>query len=77
MTGPAIIGANANLGKYSTAQGLLTFISTTMPLDAPGGLSQQEYFQVLCYLLVQNGFTPGNTVFNASNLGSIRLTKGP
>jgi len=32
---PALVGANANLGKYNTAAGLFAFISTAMPVSSP------------------------------------------
>lgn len=75
VTAPAIIGASASLDKYNTAQGLLNFIDTAMPMNAPGILSQQEYSQVLSFLLVQNNFTPSDKVFDASNLGNIPLKR--
>ncbi|MDP2932353.1 MAG: c-type cytochrome [Chloroflexota bacterium] len=73
VTAPPVIGASANLGKYNTAQGLYAFISTVMPLDAPGALSQAEYQQLLCLLLVQNNFATANTPFDQTKLGNIPL----
>jgi mono/diheme cytochrome c family protein len=73
ITGPALIGSNANLTKYNTAQGLLNFVATSMPLDAPGSLTHQEYLQVLCFLLVQNNFASADGSFNESALGSVQL----
>lgn len=73
VTAPAVIGTGAGLQKYNTAQGLLQFISAAMPMDAPGSLSQQQYSQVLGYLLVQNNFTPPDALFNASNLSNLTL----
>ena len=73
ITGPAVIGPNANLTKYNTAQGLLNFVDTSMPLDAPGSLTHQEYLQVLCFLLVQNKFASADSSFSESALGSVQL----
>jgi polar amino acid transport system substrate-binding protein len=73
VTAPAIIGTSASLQKYNTAQGLLNFIDTTMPFDAPGSLSHQEYLQVLCFLLVKNNFASGSVTFDENGLGSIQL----
>ncbi len=75
VTAPAVIGQNASLDKYNTAQGLLNFMSAAMPLDAPGALSQQEYRQLLCFLLVQNNFAAANAPFDQNNLSSIALKK--
>jgi cytochrome c len=72
-SGPALIGSNAGMAKYNTAQGLLDYISATMPLGAPGKLSHQEYLEVLCYLLVQNNYVSADKVFNEAQLSSIIL----
>jgi len=72
-SGPALIGSNASLAKYGTAQGLLDYISTTMPKEAPGSLSHQDYLNVLCYLLVENNYVSANTIFDESQLNSITL----
>ena len=73
ITGPALIGADASLDKYNTAQGVLDFVSTAMPLNAPGSLSHQDYLDILCYLLVQNNFAYPTTAFDESTLPSLQL----
>jgi S-disulfanyl-L-cysteine oxidoreductase SoxD len=73
ITAPAIIGAGANLGKYNTAAALFSFVSTAMPLNAPGSLSRQDYLNVLCYLLVQNNYAFPTTKFNEADLNGIQL----
>ncbi len=73
ITGPVLIGPDASLTKYTTAQGLLSFISSAMPLDAPGSLTHQEYLQLLCWLLVQNNYAPASAAFSESALGSVQL----
>ena len=73
VTAPALVGSGANLKKYNTAAGLLSFISTTMPMDRPGSLSSAQYQQVLGFLLVQNGFSNANTPFDTGTLGGIAL----
>ncbi len=75
VTAPAIIGSGANLGKYNTAQGLLDFIDTNMPFDAPGSLSSQEYQNVLAFLLVQNNYVTSGTAFNSNQFGNIQLKR--
>jgi hypothetical protein len=44
-----------------------------MPRDDPGSLSDERYFQVLAYLLVESGLVAPETVFDGSNLGSVLL----
>ncbi len=74
VTAPAVIGSGAQLAKYQTAQGLLAFIDTNMPFNAPGTLSHADYLNVLAYLLVQNqDVTAGTAFVNESQLGSIAL----
>ncbi|MDO8491248.1 MAG: hypothetical protein Q7T04_04450 [Dehalococcoidia bacterium] len=73
FTGPAIIGPNANLGKYANAQGLINFMGLSMPLDAPGSLSSDQYQQLLCFVLVKNNLVAPASAFNASQLDSVNL----
>ncbi len=75
VTAPAIIGSQSHLNNYGTAQRLLDFISTTMPLDAPGSLSQPEYLQLLSFLLVQNGYLTSTAPLDSSTLNQINLSK--
>ena len=70
---PAVIGAGTSLGKYNTAEGLFNFVSTAMPAKAPGSLSQQDYLNVVSYLLLQNSFVAPTDLLDASRLGSITL----
>ena len=70
----AVIEDHANLAKYNTAQGLLSYVSATMPRNAPGSLSQQDYLNVTAYLLIaQNNKTPDSAPFNEGQLGTIML----
>ncbi len=74
VTAPPVIGTSANLAKYQTAQGLLTFIDTNMPFNAPGSLTHAEYLQVLSYLLVQNQDVTVTALFiNEGQLGGMTL----
>jgi cytochrome c oxidase subunit 2 len=71
--GPRIIGAGNALSKYTTAQGLLGFISAAMPLNAPGSLSAQQYDELLSFILVQNNWMQAGTVFDPNSLSSVPL----
>ena len=73
MTAPTLIGTNTNLAAYNNAQGLLNFIDTQMPIRAPGSLSQEQYLQVLSFLLLQNNLVAPGTVLDSSKLSSIML----
>jgi cytochrome c oxidase subunit 2 len=70
---PALTGQGNGLSKYGTAQGLLSFMSTAMPLDAPGSLAHEQYIDLLSFILVQDGFMQSGTPFVESNMASIAL----
>ena len=44
-----------------------------MPFNSPGSLSDEQYQQVLCYLMVQNNYTNANTPFDAGNLAQMPI----
>lgn len=75
VTAPPNIGLQAQLGKYNTGQGLYVYVSSSMPQDAPGRLSPQEYLQVVSYLLVENGYVKPEMPIDPNNLQSIPLRK--
>ncbi|MBI4789012.1 MAG: cytochrome c [Chloroflexi bacterium] len=75
VTAPANIGPNANLQKFSTAKGLYDYVSVSMPQDAPGGLSPQEYLQLVSYLLVENKFVKLDAPLDQGRLDGIALKK--
>jgi len=72
---PVLVGTNANLGKYNTAQGLMDYISSAMPMNAPGSLPRQDYLNILCFLLLDNNYAVPESAFNESTLGNISLKK--
>jgi mono/diheme cytochrome c family protein len=51
----------AFLKRWPTAGSLFDVVSSTMPQDNPGGLSAQQYADVLSYFLKSNGFRSGPT----------------
>ncbi len=55
---------------------LFTHISTNMPGNAPGSLSESVYLDILAYLLRENGYPAGNSDLTADKLGSVLLV-GP
>ncbi len=75
VTAPPIIGSAAGLQKYNTAKGLFDYIRTAMPMDAPGSLTQQQYQQVLAYLLVENNFVPASSPLDVNRLDAVPLTR--
>ena len=73
--GPALIGPSASFKTFNSAQGLFTFISSTMPKTHPGTLSPEQYLQVTAYLLVQNGIVTRDASLSNASLSDIQLKK--
>ena len=78
--GPALWGSGFIVGKYSgatlfatNAQAMLSFISSTMPFNAPGTLSHTDAINVLCYLLGQENEVTPSASFDEGQLGNIPL----
>ena len=69
----ALWGANADLSRYNSAAGLLSFIGSYMPSNAPGSLVSHDYIDVMCYLLIQNYDVSAGANFVQSQLSSIAL----
>lgn len=69
---PAIIGPGT-LSDFRTAAQLYNFVSTRMPYQVPGTLSRDDYWNLVAYLLRQNGILPDGALLSADNAGSIEL----
>ena len=61
----------------SDANALFTKIRQTMPFDAPGGLSADEYVDILAFIFRENGFPAGRDplVADATKLQAIRIVR--
>jgi len=55
---------------------LFSKMSTEMPTDQPGGLSQQSYAAILAFILQSNEFPAGGNELssNADSLSAIQIT---
>jgi len=73
LVGPVLIGEDTNLPAFGTAEGLYEFISQGMPLDAPGSLPEQEYLEVLAFLLLENARVEEDTPLGMEGLSDIDL----
>src|SRR5215510_8446918 len=63
---PQVIGSGA-LAKFSNAAVLYGFIRAAMPFQRPGALTDEEYYQLVTFLLRQNKLIDTQTEVNASN----------
>jgi hypothetical protein len=57
-----VIGGNKRIASYQTTERLYDYVSRTMPFDAPGSLSEQQYWDAIAYLLDENELLPADTV---------------
>jgi polar amino acid transport system substrate-binding protein len=73
IVGPALLGDGANLTVFNTAQGLHNFVHLSMPQDAPGSLTDQQYLEVVTYLLVENAVVEPDTSISLEGLGNLPL----
>jgi mono/diheme cytochrome c family protein len=71
---PALIGVDT-LSRFNTAQNLYGFISTAMPFNKPGSLSQTEYLQVIAYLLSSNQIVAPDAQIDAASLAGITIRR--
>jgi mono/diheme cytochrome c family protein len=69
---PALIGRNT-LTKFATARNMFDYMRTAMPFNAPGSLSQEQYLQLLAYLLEQNSFVTTGSRLDPDSLQQINL----
>lgn len=72
VTAPALIGGQA-LKHFGTARGVFEFARVAMPQDAPGSLPDQQYLEILAFLLLENRYVEPDTVVEVERLGEIAL----
>ncbi|MBI4287543.1 MAG: cytochrome c [Chloroflexi bacterium] len=75
ITGPPVIGQNAHLELFNTAQGLLDYVGGLMPLYTPGSLPKEEYVQIVAFLLLQNKYAAAGAAFDSNKLSQISLAR--
>ncbi|VXC92847.1 Cytochrome c, class I [Burkholderia sp. 8Y] len=81
VTAPALQGpsfapvANSHL----TVGGIFTYMATNMPADRPGKMKDQDYADIMAFLLMSNGYKPGPTKMTAdiARASKLPLNAGP
>ncbi|RAR57814.1 ABC-type amino acid transport substrate-binding protein [Paraburkholderia unamae] len=76
LSGPAFApAANSHL----TIGGIYQYMSTNMPADRPGKMSDQEYADLMAFLLYTNGYDAGNAKLTAdvAQTSTTPLNAGP
>jgi|SRR5581483_5181876 len=78
--GPALIGSRFTFQwKGRTLRDLFDTVSNTMPDDAPGTLTSEQYADVITFLLKANGAPQGDTELTTDPdaLGAVTFTDKP
>ena len=71
---PQLIGPGS-LAKFSTAANLYGFIRAAMPFQKPNSLTEEQYYQIVAFLLSQNALIDRQTEVNDSNAASIIVSR--
>jgi polar amino acid transport system substrate-binding protein len=73
VSGPPLTASS--LSRFSTAAGLYDYISTRMPANAPGSLSETDYYDVVAYLLDFRGLLPAGEAVTPDTAPGISLSQ--
>jgi alcohol dehydrogenase (cytochrome c) len=80
VSGPPLQGPNFGrsmaLGRMTT-DSLYAFIKGSMPMNAPGSLTDRQYVDVLAYILNKNGYAPGKAELTTAALNGVSLLPFP
>jgi cytochrome c len=71
---PQLVGPGA-LAKFPNAANLYGYIHATMPYQAPNSLTDEEYYQIVAFLLRGNGLIDGQTEVNDSSAAQIVVSR--
>jgi len=67
---PQLVGSGS-LAKFPNAASLYGFIRAAMPFQRPNSLTEEQYYQIVAFLLRQNDLIDGQMEVNASNATNI------
>ncbi len=75
---PAIVGPKL-VATFQNGASLFAYISSVMPYQEPGVLSDEEYYAVLAHLLRLNGIDYGSQALGPENIDGVVLqaAEGP
>ncbi len=71
---PQLVGPGS-LAKFPKAANLYGFIHAAMPFQKPNSLTDEQYYQLVAFLLRQNSLIDGRTEVNASNAPAIIVSR--
>ena len=70
LQGPAFAPAS---NSHLTVGGIFTYMATNMPADRPGKLKDQDYADIMAFLLMSNGYKPGGAKMTADSARASKL----
>jgi len=71
---PALVGSGT-LAKFPNAANLYGYIRAAMPFQAPKSLTDEEYYQIVSFLLRQNGLLDAGMEVNDANAAQIIVSR--
>lgn len=74
--GPPLTGPNiTTLGEktHLSVGDMFTYITSNMPLNAPGSLSKDEYVKIMAYILKDNGYPAGSKPLTYSSATGVKV----
>jgi mono/diheme cytochrome c family protein len=71
--GPRLIGGPTTFQSWADAQELYGTVKAEMPLNAPGSLTDQQYWNVVAFLLDKDGLNPRGVVLGPDTASQIKL----
>ncbi|HEU4740204.1 MAG TPA: PQQ-binding-like beta-propeller repeat protein [Meiothermus sp.] len=75
QSGPPLKGDQfLNKWQKNSLEDFYYIMSTTMPLTAPGSLSQDQYLAILAHVLSANGFKPGDKPLARADLKDLKFS---
>ncbi len=73
---PAVVGPGV-LSSFKTAKGLHDFIQQKMPFQAPGSLTEAQYWQLTAFLMRANGRDPGTLALDDARAATVVFSAAP
>lgn len=81
VTAPALQGPSFAPASNShlTVGGIFNYMATNMPADRPGKMKDQDYADIMAFLLLSNGYKPGASKMTADSAraSALPLNAGP
>ncbi|SAK55079.1 cytochrome c class I [Caballeronia fortuita] len=75
VTAPALQGPSfaPPSNSHLTVGGIFTYMETNMPADRPGKMKDQDYADIMAFLLMSNGYKPGSGKMTADSARASKL----